>query len=418
MANNNNHVSTSPSRKWIIIVAILVLVVVLSAFLSLRPRRIRVTVAQPQRQDISSTITTNGKVEPVTNFEAHAPAGQYLVKRVLVAEGDQVNRGQLLLQLDDANIRQQAAGAMARIRAAEANLSIIKAGGSQEELIGRKVDVVKAQAEQQAAKRNLDSFQRLHDRGAASDAELQAAKDRLAQANASLNALNQKSTARYSSADRARFEADLADARAAYDAAEEALKNANVLAPFAGTVYSIPVRAGAFVNGGDIMLQVADLAHMQVRAFVDEPEIGKLQKGQFAKITWDATPGRVWTGTLVSLPTNIVSRGSRMVGEILCRVNNEDRKLLPNVNVGVTVIIAEHPNTLTIPREAIREEDSRKYIFVVKGSHLEKREIKTGVSNLTKMEVVDGLQPNETIAVASLSPSPMTDGVSIKIEEQ
>ncbi len=418
MANNNNHVSTSPSRKWIIIVAILVLVVVLSAFLSLRPRRIRVTVAQPQRQDISSTITTNGKVEPVTNFEAHAPAGQYLVKRVLVAEGDQVNRGQLLLQLDDANIRQQAAGAMARIRAAEANLSIIKAGGSQEELIGRKVDVVKAQAEQQAAKRNLDSFQRLHDRGAASDAELQAAKDRLAQANASLNALNQKSTARYSSADRARFEADLADARAAFDAAEEALKNANVLAPFAGTVYSIPVRAGAFVNGGDIMLQVADLAHMQVRAFVDEPEIGKLQKGQFAKITWDATPGRVWTGTLVSLPTNIVSRGSRMVGEILCRVNNEDRKLLPNVNVGVTVIIAEHPNTLTIPREAIREEDSRKYIFVVKGSHLEKREIKTGVSNLTKMEVVDGLQPNETIAVASLSPSPMTDGVSIKIEEQ
>lgn len=107
-----------------------------------------------------------------------------------------------------------------------------------------------------------------------------------------------------------------------------------------------------------------------------------------------------------------------MVGEIICRLPNEDRKLLPNVNVGVTIVLAEHPNALTIPREAIREEEGKKYIYVVKGNHLEKREIRTGVSNLTRIEVVEGLQPNETIGVASLSPSPMTEGVSVKIEEQ
>lgn len=418
MANNNHNAPATPNRKWIFIAAVLVLVVLLSAFLSLRPRRIRITVAQPQKQNISSTITTNGRVEPTRNFTAYAPAGQFLVKRILVAEGDQVKAGQLLLQLDDSSMRQQAASALARVRTAEANLAVIKSGGSQEELIGRRADIVKAQTEQQAAQRNLESFQRLHQRGAASDAELQAARDRLAQANASLNALNQRNSARYFDEDRARFQADLADARAAYVNAQEALKNANVVAPFAGTVYYIPVRTGSYVGATEVMLQMADLSHMQVRAFVDEPEVGRLQRGLPAKITWDAAPGRVWNATLVSVPATIVSRGSRMVGEIICRLSNDDRKLLPNVNVGVNIILAEHPNALTVPREAIREEEGKKFIYILDGNHLKRREIRTGVSNLTRIEVVEGLQPNETFGVASLSPSPMSDGLSVKIEEQ
>jgi hypothetical protein len=112
-----------------------------------------------------------------------------------------------------------------------------------------------------------------------------------------------------------------------------------------------------------------------------------------------------------------VSRGSRMVGEIVVRVANEDRKLLPNVNVGVTIILAQHPGALTVPREAIREEGDKKFVYIVKDSHLQKREIKTGVANLTRIEVTEGLQQNETVALASLSPSPMTDGVSVKIEQ-
>ena len=69
-------------------------------------------------------------------------------------------------------------------------------------------------------------------------------------------------------------------------------------APHEGMVYSLPVREGAFVNTGDLLVQVADLHKVRVRAFVDEPEIGKLQPGQLVEITWDALPGRVWKGTI------------------------------------------------------------------------------------------------------------------------
>src|SRR3954462_7563108 len=124
MANNNHSTEkTGASRRWIFLIGIVVLVVLLSAFLTLRPKRIRITTGAPQQQDITATITTNGKVEPTRGFEAHTPPGQFTVKKIYVKEGAEVKAGQLLVQLDDASIRQQATCALVGLRAAEANLA-------------------------------------------------------------------------------------------------------------------------------------------------------------------------------------------------------------------------------------------------------------------------------------------------------
>ncbi len=75
MANGiNGTAAGSARRNWAILAGVVVLVLAVSAFVSLRPRRIRIQITRPQRQDILSTITTNGKVEPRQNFEAHSPA--------------------------------------------------------------------------------------------------------------------------------------------------------------------------------------------------------------------------------------------------------------------------------------------------------------------------------------------------------
>jgi len=86
------------------------------------------------RGPIRSVVSTNGKVEPVQNFEAHAPIAT-TVKRILVREGDNVRKGQLLLELDDADIRSQAARAQAQMKAAQASLAATKNSGTQEEVI-------------------------------------------------------------------------------------------------------------------------------------------------------------------------------------------------------------------------------------------------------------------------------------------
>src|SRR5216684_6003345 len=104
---------------------------------------------------------------------------------------------------------------------------------------------------------------------------------------------------------------------------------------------------------------------MLVRTFVDEPEIGRLATGQKIEVTWDALPDRTWKGSVSTIPSTVKLRGSRNVGEVTCTVDNRDLRLLPNVNVGVTVITAEHSGVLTVRREAVRMDDTQPYVFEV-----------------------------------------------------
>src|ERR1041385_4664062 len=344
--------SQNNGRRRVVMVLVLV-VAALLLFTGINRRRIVTPVRAERvaRQEIASVISTNGKIEPVNSFEAHAPAPA-TVSKVLVAEGDHEKAGQLLVKLDDAEARSQAAHALAQLRAAEAALSGIKAGGTQEELLTTKADLTKAQAEQSEAQRNVAAIQKLQQSGGASPAELEEAQNRVKKADADDQMLQAKVNGRYSSPEVARVEASAAEARAAYSAAQDLLQHSNVTSPFAGTVYQLPVKPGGYVNGGDLLVQVANLERVRVRAFVDEPEIGRLAKGQQVEIKWDAIPGRMWQGSLTRIPTAVTMVGTRTVGEITSEIDNADRKLLPNVNVNVSIVTARHDK---IGRASCRE---------------------------------------------------------------
>jgi HlyD family secretion protein len=416
MANGTLNSTNGEARRfWVTaLVVLLVVFVAAGAYLELRPRRIRISVVKPIRQTVSNSITTNGKVEPVHGFEAHAPlAGT--VQKVLVTEGSRVKAGQLLLVLDDARARSDLATAQTRLKGAEERYADLIAGGTEQQRFLRHSDLDKAMTERDSAQRQLASLERLQQRGAASADEVAAARDKLSRAQADLDQL--KSSVRYSPLEQAHAQGEVDDAKAAVALAEEVLSNCNVHAPFDGTVYFLPARAGAFVAVGDLLLQEADLSQLQVRVFVDEPEIGHLAVGQAVRITWDALPGRTWQGTVATLPSTVVNRGSRVVGEILCRVDNSQSLLLPNVNVSTTIIASNREDALTVPREAIREENGHDYVYLLQGDRLHRREVQLGISNLTRVEILNGITENDVIAVQSYSPTPMSDGVFAKITE-
>ncbi|HTK94371.1 MAG TPA: HlyD family efflux transporter periplasmic adaptor subunit, partial [Terriglobales bacterium] len=331
-------------RRWRLVAIVVVAVILLVAFAT-RSSDTPVRAEKAQRESIVNTISTNGKIEPVDNFEAHAPAPT-TVKRLFVHEGDHVKAGQKILQLDDANARADAARALAQLKAAQASLAALKTGGTNEEVLNREADLTKAKAERDSAQRNLNAMQELQKRGAASPAEVEEAQNRYQKAQADVTALEKKQTSRYSRPEVAKVQADAGQAQAAYAAAQELLRDANVTAPRDGVVYSLPVREGAYVNAGDLLVQIADLGSVQVRAFVDEPEIGKLAVGQSVAVTWDALPGRTWRGALTRVPTTVTQRGTRTVGEITCTVTNGDMSLLPNTNVNVSVTTTKHDNAL------------------------------------------------------------------------
>src|SRR5438477_11008951 len=120
-----NHKPFSGYRWLWTALALLVAVVVLASFVTRKDDVVPVHTVTPMRGTIRSVISTNGKVEPIENFEAHAPVAT-TVQKVLVQEGDHVKRGQLLLQLDDSEARSQAARAMAQLKGAQADVNALQ----------------------------------------------------------------------------------------------------------------------------------------------------------------------------------------------------------------------------------------------------------------------------------------------------
>jgi HlyD family secretion protein len=375
---------------------------------------LKVHTTPVERGPIRSQISTNGKVEPVQNFEAHSPIAT-TVRRLLVHEGDHVRKGQLLLQLDDSDIRSQAAHAQAEITTAQAEQSGLKTGGTHEEVLTLDAQLIKARSERDVAQRNVEAYQRLQQQGAASPGEVKQAEDTLKRAQADVTLLEQKQKDRYSQPEVAKVEAHGAEAKAAYQAAEDALARSNVRAPFDGIVYSLPVKQDAYVQAGELLLQVADLSHVLVRVFVDEPDVGRLVPGQKIEVTWDAVPGRVWIGAVSGVPSTVKLRGARNVGEATCAVDNRDLRLLPNVNVGVTIVTAEHNNVLTVQRDAIRLDDSRPYVYEVVDNHLKRRDVEIALQNLTRVEITSGLQAGAVIALGAEDSKPLVEDATVKV---
>lgn len=402
-------------HRWIVTtIAIVAAVILLASFMSREPA-VPVRTVNAQRGTIRSVVSTNGKVEPLQNFEAHAPVGT-TVKKILVREGDQVKKGQLLAQLDDAQARSQAARAQAQVLAAEADLSAIQKGGNREEVLTLESQITKARTDRDTAQRNLDALRRLREQGAASPGEIKNAEDQLKRANADLDLLLQKQKNRYSQPEISRVEGQKSEAQAAYSATEDLLSQLNIRAPFEGIVYSLPVQQGAYLNPGDLVLEEADLSKVRVRAFVDEPDVGRLAPGDKIEVTWDALPERTWEGAVSVIPAVIKLHGSRNVGETTCVVDNKDFKLLPNVNVGVTIITAEHRNVLTVPREAIHQDDNGKaYVYQIVNNELQRRYVQTSISNLTKVEVTGGLPENAVIALGPTNSKPLRNGLAVKV---
>ena len=386
-------------RLWILVGAALLLTAVL-VFLSGRRSTARVAVADAVREGLSSVVSTNGKVEPVMPRSFRAGFST-LVSHVYAVEGQQVKRGQRLFALDDTEIQADLAQARADLKSQEAALRVAKAGGHSSQVAKAAADLAKARASRDQLRQDNDTLTKLVAQKAATPEELEQNRLQLTQAEADVQSLEKakQSLEQQSQLDEERGDLLVEHARASVRDLEDKLESAHGTAPFDGTLYSLPMHSGDFVKEGDLLAELADLHHIRIRAFIDEPELGQVDVHQSVDIFWDAHPERVWNGWTEVLPKQVVTRGTRSVGELICSVNNERLDLLPNTTVDVRIHVSERPAALVVPRGAVYIDGDKRFVYKVDGDRIHRRNITVGIANPTKIEVLSGLSQGDVVAL-------------------
>ncbi|HEY1161400.1 MAG: efflux RND transporter periplasmic adaptor subunit [Terracidiphilus sp.] len=412
MAEERKQSDRRPLWHWWVAGILIIIVFFMARFL-LRDR-LPVREAQAIHQELVNTVSTNGRVEPENNYEFYSPVAT-TVKAVYAQPGDLVPAGKLLLVLDDVQARARLATAGSGVKAALAAVEAATHNGTQQERQTAAADIARDRLNRDQASRDLDALVKLKATGAASASEVETAQQRLDAAEAGLHASDQSATSRYSSAEVERAQAELADAEANLEAARQVMAQTSIHAPVAGTVYSLNAGRTDFTEEGKLLLQLADLHHERVRAYFDEPEIGRLAVDQPIQIKWDAKPGRLWHGHIVRTPVTVITYGTRNVGEVLIEIDDADGDLLPDTNVTVTVTTSSEPNTLSVPRDALRSENGKPYVYKVAGDRLVRTSVTVGTINLTQVAILSGLKEGDWVATGTANGQPLQEGIPIKV---
>ena len=374
----------------------------------------KISAVTPVRENLTSSISSNGKVEPLSPSVMRAELDTF-VEKVYVSEGQQVKKGQLLMELDVKDPAAQLADTRAKLLQAQDDLRVARSGGRPDQAAKVAGDLTNAQTKRDRLQKNHEALVHLVAQAAATREELAANELELSDARtevARLTAVKQEFDRSVRlDGDRASFAVQqLTDQVGALG---EKVRQGRITAPANGTLYALgrdaaglPLKTQDYVRVGDLLAEMADLHQVRVRAFIDEPDLGGLEVNEPVRITWDALPNRTWLGRTETIPKQVVQRNTRSVGELLCSVNNDNLELLPNTNVTVRINSKERLGVLSVPRGAVEAEGGRRYVFVVKlkqlgvgRSTLEKREIHVGIADATSYEVVSGLEEGEWVAL-------------------
>ena len=371
----------------------------------------KINFAAVKRTTLVSTLPTNGKVEPF-EWQAMRAERAGVVSSVTVREGQAVSKDEVIASISDPSLSSDVQGAEARVAEARANLSALESGGKPAELADIENSLKQARLELEQEQKNYAALDRLVQKQAATSQEAAAARQKAKLTETAIEGLERRRQSLVAKSDVAAAQARLQDAQSALTLAQERAAQGVVRAPMAGTIYGLVARAGGYVNPGDLLANVGQLGRLRVRLYVDEPELGRVAEGQPVTITWEALAGKEWKGSVERKPSSIQPLGSRQVGEVICWIDNPQHELIPGTNVDATIRTAVVENALVIPKETLRRDTQGSFVFRLDGDLVERRAVKTGNSSIGEVQVTEGLNQGDVVAMPTDVPLKAGDRVT------
>jgi len=276
------------------------------------------------------------------------------------------------------------ASAQAQLVAAQAKLADVKAGP-------KASDIASAQAAVRQAEQALILKQKPY-----TDADIQAQRQAVAQAEATLVAKQQP----YTDADKLSAQASVEQAKAALELAQYNLSHATLTAPFDGVVSAVNINVGE--TAASPAIAIVDPNALRLDVTVDETDIAHVQTGQKATITFDSIPGKTFSGTVTGVaPSATVTSG---VATYAVTIGIADPGSVKSGMTGnASIIYGEQKNVLTVPIRAVRTQGQNKVVMVLVDGKEVARQVKVGVSNDTRTEIIEGLAEGDQVVIPTTS---------------
>jgi macrolide-specific efflux system membrane fusion protein len=318
-------------------------------------------IARVTRRDIGSVVKATGVIKPMIGAEVKVGSrASGVVERLFVRIGDAVRKGQLLAELDTRELRSRNVQAAAALESARASSSY-------------------AQAELRR-KRELAASLLI----SASDLDL--------------------AERAFAVAEQQRKEAE-----ANLEYASTQLGYGRICAPIAGIVASVSTQEGETVAASfaaPTFVTLVDLSRLEVWAYVDETDIGRIRNGQKAHFTVDTYPGQEFGGRVTAIYPQAELRDNVVNYVTVVRFDPpRDQTLRPEMTTAVKIALESRENVLAVPRRAVRRDGGRAFVLSPRGNDSVPVFVTTGSRDESHWEVVSGLRDGDEVLVGEVTPA-------------
>ena len=377
-----------PARRALLVVACLIPIAALAAWQILPTGRDGLATVNVTRGNIENSVTALGTLQPRRYVDVGAQAsGQ--IRKIHVEAGDQVKEGELLVEIDPAT--QQA-----------------KLDASRYAIDNLKAQLQEQNAQHQLARQKYQRQQRLVAGNATREEDVQTAKAELSATQARVDM----------------FQAQIRQAQASLRSDEAELGYTRIFAPMSGTVVAVDARVGQTLNAQQqtpLILRIAKLSPMTVWAEVSEADIGHVKPGMTAYFTTLSGGGRRWTSNVRQIlpippkPLNETSQGNGspsstsksgsgrvVLYTVLLDVDNADNALMAEMTTQVFFVASQVKDVLTVPVAALlgsQGSDTQTARVVAKNGSIEEREVRVGISDRLRVEVLSGVNEGDHLLI-------------------
>jgi HlyD family secretion protein len=389
-----------------------------------------VVVVAAEQGTMAQTVTVTGTIRA----GREADIGAQIAARVLevkVREGDSVSAGQVLVTLDAAQAQSQvrqaragAAAAAARLAAAKQRLDVLEAGARQEEKAISRSRLEQAESALKTAAADLERLRGLHEEGAISKQQLDGAQTAYDTARTNRDSARQALELMEKGARPEEIEAGRKDVEAAaagldqakgmLTEAEERLSYTVIRSPLTGVVYERHVEPGEITStgGGDPLLRLADLSTVYYEATVPERVALRVKPGQRVDVVVQGNGDRSVEGKVDRL-VPVANPSSR---DFLVRMDIVEGAEVtkPGMFARGSVVVQESAEAVVVPKDALVERGGKLLAFVVAAGKAEQREVKVGISDAERAEIVSGIAPGEQVVVIGAQGLQNGDPVQVK----